>query len=532
MAKTSRDDFKPTVKRRLRERVNNVCSRPTCWVVTAGAHTNPSKDAINIGVAAHICAAAPGGPRYDPTMSPGQRSDLANGIWLCASCATLIDRDVDEFRAPILREWKRQAEERSGQRIGRPLPRDDDAQRQIAGMLSGVPISNQPNLIRNAHQATATAMEQTDGRFRIETAFVNGVTTYTFHAREPVQLGIKVAAESVDAWAKGFASFIRHGRAVDLPAEHIRFRGSPIFEQLRASDLAGAKLRINPEGRPVVAKVSLRDATSGASYLMDDVHGTLSLGTLAAHFEGGACNGLLKIELRLPVRTKKREGKFTISTDFTSWVGRDVNSLSYFEKIFRFYEHARESWLVDIKLEAEGNYIFGATVHMPTKASVFLFNHTTLAYCNRVRTLAKHLGRSLEFRLSPPFSKEQHAEVSEYADMAQGERVFGRDEVGDLKFNIIADAGAANVAALLGSPGPHKICLSEDKDPLVIYGQDFCLPRVCHAFDDVTAVVEVDPASVKEGDAVPVIWSKGPNFKLTQEFETPEQASARQREMQ
>jgi ribosomal protein L37AE/L43A len=48
----------------------------------------------NIGVAAHISGAAPGGPRYDASMSSEARKSINNGIWLCANCARLVDGDA------------------------------------------------------------------------------------------------------------------------------------------------------------------------------------------------------------------------------------------------------------------------------------------------------------------------------------------------------------------------------------------------------------------------------------------------------
>jgi hypothetical protein len=71
---------------------------------------------VNIGVAAHITAAAARGPRYDPSLSAEGRSSITNGIWLCQNCAKLIDNDVGRYSVELLCLWKRQAEESA--RIG------------------------------------------------------------------------------------------------------------------------------------------------------------------------------------------------------------------------------------------------------------------------------------------------------------------------------------------------------------------------------------------------------------------------------
>lgn len=107
-----RDDFSQKTIELLAKRAGNICSKPDCRRSTFGAAADPDKW-INIGNAAHITAAAPGGPRYDPLLTPQQRCHHSNGIWLCVTDAKIIDSDTKHFTAEKLREWKRIAEQRS-----------------------------------------------------------------------------------------------------------------------------------------------------------------------------------------------------------------------------------------------------------------------------------------------------------------------------------------------------------------------------------------------------------------------------------
>lgn len=59
-----RDDFSQKTIDRLCERVGGKCSNPNCRRETKGPHSNPQKR-VSIGEAAHITAAAEGGPRYN-----------------------------------------------------------------------------------------------------------------------------------------------------------------------------------------------------------------------------------------------------------------------------------------------------------------------------------------------------------------------------------------------------------------------------------------------------------------------------------
>lgn len=107
-----RDDFSRKTVELLAKRAGNVCSNPNCRRSTFGAAADPDKW-INIGSAAHITAAAPGGPRYDPLLTPQQRCHHSNGIWLCATDAKIVDSDATHFTVEKLHEWKKVAEQRS-----------------------------------------------------------------------------------------------------------------------------------------------------------------------------------------------------------------------------------------------------------------------------------------------------------------------------------------------------------------------------------------------------------------------------------
>ena len=110
----TRDDFDDKTKEMLRRRVNGICSNPNCNHPTQCASQSNSNKIEYIGVAAHICAASEGGPRYDENQSPDERSSIDNGIHLCSNCATMIDKNNGiDYSATTLREWKKQAEKRA-----------------------------------------------------------------------------------------------------------------------------------------------------------------------------------------------------------------------------------------------------------------------------------------------------------------------------------------------------------------------------------------------------------------------------------
>lgn len=124
MAK-NRDDFSQRVKLEVALRAGMRCSNPGCRCPTAGPKKQPS-GSVSIGVAAHIAAAAPGGPRYQQLMSRAERVSSSNAIWLCQVCAARIDRDVSAYDIAFLNGWKDLAESSAQSELGSQYPSSFD----------------------------------------------------------------------------------------------------------------------------------------------------------------------------------------------------------------------------------------------------------------------------------------------------------------------------------------------------------------------------------------------------------------------
>ena len=122
-----RDNFSAKNRKRVASRAGYLCSNPSCRVMTVGPSRESIDDIATVGVAAHICAASFGGPRYDTTMSSEQRASIENAIWLCSTHATLIDRDVTRFTRDVLRRWKVEHEAYVEHNIGKIHTREATA---------------------------------------------------------------------------------------------------------------------------------------------------------------------------------------------------------------------------------------------------------------------------------------------------------------------------------------------------------------------------------------------------------------------
>ena len=114
-----RDDFTKRTVTEIAKGVAYRCSNPECRRPTLGA--NAAQDGtVIIGVAAHICAASPGGPRYNAAQTPEERRSKENGLWLCQNCGRLVDADPNRFTVEQLAEWKHAAQARAFRELVAP----------------------------------------------------------------------------------------------------------------------------------------------------------------------------------------------------------------------------------------------------------------------------------------------------------------------------------------------------------------------------------------------------------------------------
>jgi hypothetical protein len=100
-------DFSEPTKRLLAQRSAMICNHPGCSTVTIGPDDADASLSLKIGEAAHIRAARKDEARFDEHMTDEERAAESNGIWLCASCHTLVDKNGGAgFPATTLIEWK------------------------------------------------------------------------------------------------------------------------------------------------------------------------------------------------------------------------------------------------------------------------------------------------------------------------------------------------------------------------------------------------------------------------------------------
>jgi hypothetical protein len=282
-------------------------------------------------------------------MTPAERADIANAIWLCRGCARRVDRDETAYPPELLRQWRAEAEGVAYKELDTRLPAHDDAQAQLLAAVTGHASRLLPTLIHNAHAASAEAIERLDPRFHVESSHDRGITRYRLEAREVVPFRLTVPPERAEEWGRGVAAALDAGAAFEIDADGFTVDGSALLTHVFEEDEPGQSRRItfSPEALPARVKwgaVSL----AGSKDAFDDITGTVAVGASRWTFMGDAWGGLAKLAIEMGYVAPPWTGRFSLHFKIDAWVGRDIRSLSYFDALVAFCLRNEPDEILDV----------------------------------------------------------------------------------------------------------------------------------------------------------------------------------------
>ncbi|HFQ4917213.1 TPA: HNH endonuclease, partial [Vibrio vulnificus] len=103
--------FSKPIAEKLAYRSAYICNNPECNTLTVGAELDEASLKVKIGEAAHIIGEKPKSARYKK-LPDGEAGSIENGIWLCANCHTMIDKNLGAgFPEDMIKGWKEKHEQ-------------------------------------------------------------------------------------------------------------------------------------------------------------------------------------------------------------------------------------------------------------------------------------------------------------------------------------------------------------------------------------------------------------------------------------
>ncbi|OIN27394.1 hypothetical protein [Vibrio barjaei] len=432
-----RHDFPESVKRSLREHVNGFCSNPDCRELTISTKAD-SKSLLNIGIAAHICAASPGGPRYDNEQSEESRKSYDNGIWLCTKCATLIDRDEHRYPVKTLISWKESAHAFIRDNIGKELiPKEDIDSRVMRNTLEF--ISGNSRLL-NASKAIKFIDDQLnalDPRFSVQTSIVDGKELREISAKtNDASFGLSMPFHEGQNFQKQLDKMRSTGEPVTLDSTSFNFTGSKLFETIGNNLSEGSQLSIEPASTRV--KVDLYAVSKSQQVYLGTFKGKYITLKDGLKFTALAFNRLLEITAFYNINTSSMT--FNYNFDSTVWYGKDIQKLPFFNKLLWAKDVLHDGGVLSVAIEFEEGYttdVFYSSQCINENQLKLFSNIASLLHvieCYRKITKKYSLSTPIfgEIEVTP----KQYEAIDFISSLLEGEEVVLGKDVATLDFDV------------------------------------------------------------------------------------------------
>lgn len=472
-----RDNFSKPVIRALRERVNNCCSNPDCRVATLGPKEEKNKSVL-IGEAAHICAASPGGARYDPRMTKDERSSIDNGIWLCANCAGLIDKDVEKHTVELLKMWKKAAELQAGDQLGKPHTSERDVVDAV-GLVTGVK-QLKPNAIAKAISSVIRGSERyyssLDPRFNVKGHCSSDALNFFIQPlEEDVSVSLTVSGDDAEVFANHYQRLVNHGEGFQIPTESVRFHDSPLLDHL-VSD-PGGKLTLGPVKKP--ASMSCEIFYQESKIVFEPFVGEAVFGRESISFDGVAIDKMIRISFSRINPVEQKLGKMNISIDLSRWENCNVDTLPYVDQLLDFVRSGLNDGEFLIRMRVDGYTLFSGKLKAKENQKEFFENaYGFIYYTSLCQKVVRRLGASVPFCDEACFSDRQILKMESILPLLNGE-VVERPLGGE---PVIATMSNENMEGLkeyiLQKPKASKLVLNGGNEYLELFGKKLSYPSI------------------------------------------------------
>ncbi|MFA0542250.1 hypothetical protein [Vibrio sp. 10N.222.52.B7] len=459
-----RHDFLESTKRLLREHVANLCSKPDCRVLTLASKID-NCSLSNVGVAAHICAAAPGGPRYKKEQTEAERKHYDNGIWLCTTCSRLIDVDDGSYSEELLRDWKKQTLIFARNSLGKQLlPKEEIESKALKNTLdyvSGKDTIFSADVPSKMVGFIDDHLNQLDDRFSVQTNIINGtalrrITPLTHDA----SFSISMSKSDGEEFESNMDMMRETGKPVRLSNESFKFTGSKLFETIGNNVSGDKELVIKPASSKVT--VDLYAVSQSQQVFLGSFKGKQFRLKNGLKFEAFAFNKLIHISCFYDLsdtQEPKVTCNYVIKTSL--WNGKRVNRIPFFNKLLMAKEILQSGGALSIGLELRCGESIGPMSLGDEKQDLLKFFRE---FGDVIHILDCYKKISEKFALPQPIFSDFELSADEYetltyvTSLLDGEEIVLGNDIVPFKYDVSLEEYQKILESLKdGSPNEVKI---------------------------------------------------------------------------
>lgn len=337
MTRKKENNFSTATKQKIRDMAGSMCSFPDCRRSTTGAKSDRSTK-FGVGVACHIKAASPNGPRYDPAQTTEDRSNFSNGLWMCQTHSVLIDADDSAYSVETLNEWQRISHERATKFVNTRLLTQEESDRNASThamrslrdfIKSDEDILTRP--LTNYVSGYSEALSDLDPRFNIDvTASQNHIMHVIRPLSHSVPLKFEINSDGLHQdTLKKYQDLIESGTPVEFNSDDVQITGSPLLDHVQAIARKNrGSVKLSGQTSIMDTQISVHNASSEVT--LYTLESTMTAGLKKIIMSGVTSDGVFRVNA--VVSQVNYDTSVNLNFSFESWIGKDINKLPYFAR--------------------------------------------------------------------------------------------------------------------------------------------------------------------------------------------------------
>ncbi|MBL4980151.1 hypothetical protein [Pseudomonas fluorescens] len=477
-----RHDFDKPTKLMLQHMVAGVCSNPDCLNHTIGSNIQRNSYAGN-GIAAHICAAAPGAgaARYDKNQTKEERQSFKNGLWLCGSCSIIIDRDEARYPVALLHEWKSKAENRAMTMIGQksitPFELQNSVREAIIQTVQSLAIGTNPHKPKVVESLASyeAFLNSLDGRFDVKVTATSNSMFSEIKARpghNPLVLMV-FNDGALDSAQTAWRTMLENGQSFSIPTSGFEFKGSKLFESLN-EELADGVMTISPNTK--IVEASIYFLSDNGEFELATVNASMSRGTKRLAIDGKALDGIFSFDYEYLVDSGVTNFNYTFNVDF--WLNQKITQLKHYNKLMKAHKFISGSKNLTICVKAHvGNSEVSLGVG-PSSSYDAIFERILsimhLAECGT--KIASHFSQSLQFK-TLELSAIEDEMILRYAKALDGDVLDTFEEGSEICTVVLKDVPPEMMTAMENHNVNTQLRFTENTT-FDFFGNRVTLPKI------------------------------------------------------
>jgi len=278
-----------------------------------------------------------------------------------------------------------------------------------------------PGTISAATEYEKNKLKSLDQRFDIDISQSNKNINYNLIPREnvPLLFSFKNTKENEEA----FRALFDYGDDCILRGEDLRIKGSKLFDEIFNRSVGG-EFQIGTHKNIVFIELSILAEDSSVISFLSGIKGPLSGGRKGIKIDARHQNSPLKVSVFFD-GLKFYSGlifRSSVEFDESIWINHKVQTLPYFDDLYRFFKELKKGRKVQIRCTYQGNQLFNGLTEGDEINNYLKSIHNYLEAISKLRKIQSYFNSDIFLPSSSNITIEDYNNINVVHSLVQNKQ--------------------------------------------------------------------------------------------------------------